>query len=228
MSDSLRLYGPQPSRLLWRGAGIHGILQARLPEWVARLSSRGSSQSTVESTSLMSPALAGGFFTTESPGKQVTQIKGSVLQDCLLLRSQSAVNLLYFWLIGYKSGVPLLQFNNLLGWITKLRKSLLTSFNCCEGYNSVQFSCSVVSCSLWPHGLQHARLPCPSPTPRACSNSCSLSQWCHPTISSSVIPFSSCLQSFPASGSFPMSLFFTSGSQSIRVSASVFPMNIQD
>ena len=84
--------------------------------------------------------------------------------------------------------------------------------------------------SLWPHGLQHARLPCPSPTPRACSNSCASSWRCHPTISSSVIPFSSYLQSFPASGSFLMSQFFASGGQSIGVSAStsVFPMNIQD
>ena len=74
----------------------------------------------------------------------------------------------------------------------------------------VQFSHSVMPNSLWPHGLQHARLPCPSPTPRACSNSCPSSQWCHPTISSSVIPFSSCFQFFPASGSFPISQFFTS------------------
>ena len=73
---------------------------------------------------------------------------------------------------------------------------------------SVQFSLSVVSNSLRPHGLQHAKLPCPSPTPGACSNSCSSSQWCHPTVSSSVVPFSSCLQSFPASGSFPVSQFF--------------------
>ena len=94
---------------------------------------------------------------------------------------------------------------------------------------SVQFSRSVVSDSLQPHGLQHARLSCPSPTPRACSNSCSLSWWCHPNISSSVALFSSCLQSFPPSGSFPMSQF-TLGSQSIgtSASASVFPMNIQD
>ena len=93
-----------------------------------------------------------------------------------------------------------------------------------------QFSHSAVSDSLWPHGLQHARLPCPSSIPRVYSNSCPLSQWCHPTIPSSVIPFSSCLQSFPASGSFPMSQFFTSGGQSIGVSAStsVLPMNIQD
>ena len=77
-------------------------------------------------------------------------------------------------------------------------------------FPSVQFSHSVVSDSLRPHGLQHARLPCPSPTPRAYSNSCPLSQWCHPTISSSVVPFSFCLQSFPASGSFQMSQFFES------------------
>ena len=80
------------------------------------------------------------------------------------------------------------------------------------------------------HGLQHTRLPCPSPSPRVCSNSWPLNQWCHPTISSSVIPFSSHLQSFPASGSFPMSQFFTSGGQSIvaSASASVLPVNIQD
>ena len=90
------------------------------------------------------------------------------------------------------------------------------------------FSRSVMSDSLRPHGLQHARLPCPSLSPRVCSNSHPLSRWCHPTISSSVIPFSSCLQSFPASGSFPMSQFFTSHGQSIGVSASVFPVTIQD
>ena len=86
-----------------------------------------------------------------------------------------------------------------------------------------------MSNSLRPHGLQHSRLVCPSPTHRACSNSCSSSQWCHPTISPSVVPFSSCLQSFPASGSFPVCQFFTSGGQNIGAlaSASVLPMNIQ-
>ena len=95
---------------------------------------------------------------------------------------------------------------------------------------SVQFSCSVVSDSLRPHGLQHARLPCPSTTAGSYLNSCPSCRWCHPTISSSVVPFSSCPQSFPASGSFPMSQFFTSGGQSIGVSASasVLPVNIQD
>ena len=90
--------------------------------------------------------------------------------------------------------------------------------------------CSVVSSALKPHGLQHARLPYPSPYSRACSNSCPLSHWCYPTISSSVFPFSFCLQSFLASGHFLMSQLFTSGGQSIRASASasVFPMNIQD
>ena len=92
----------------------------------------------------------------------------------------------------------------------------------------VQFSRSVVSDSLWPQGLQHARLPYLSSTPGACSNSCPLSQWCHPTISSSVIPFFSCLQPFPASGSFPRSRLFPSGGQRIGASASVLPMNIQD
>ena len=97
-------------------------------------------------------------------------------------------------------------------------------------FSSVQFSCSVMSGSFRPHRLQHARLPCPSPTPGVTSNSCPLSQWCHATISSSVFPFSSCLQSFPPSGSFPMSQFFASGSQSIGVSGStsVLPMNIRD
>ena len=96
-------------------------------------------------------------------------------------------------------------------------------------FSSVQFRRSVVSNSLWSHGLQHTRLLCPSPTPRAYSNSCPLSWWCHPTILSSVIP-SSRFQSFPASGSFPMSQFFTSGGQSIGASssASILPTNIQD
>ena len=92
----------------------------------------------------------------------------------------------------------------------------------------VQFSCPVMSDSLRPHEPQHARPPCPSPTPRVYPNSCPLSQSCHPTISSSVIPFSSCLQSLPTSGSFQMSQLFTSGGQNIGVSdsTSVLPMNI--
>ena len=103
-------------------------------------------------------------------------------------------------------------------------------FNLGKAISSVQFSRSVVSDSLQSHGRQHFRPPCPSSTPGVYSNSCPLSQCCHPTISNSVISFSSCLQSFPASGSFQMSQLFTSGGQSIGVSAStsVLPMNTQD
>ena len=102
--------------------------------------------------------------------------------------------------------------------------------NSTRKFSSVQFSCSVVSDSLRPHELQHTRPPCPSPAPGVYSNSCPSSRWRHPAISSSVVPFSSCPQSLPASGSFPMSQLFTSGGQSIGVSAStsVLQMNTQD
>ena len=110
------------------------------------------------------------------------------------------------------------QFENLMILVCKLALS------------SVQFSCSVMSNSLRPHGLQHARPPCPSPTPRVCSISCPSSWWCHPTILSFVVPFSSHLQSLPASRSFPVSQFFVSDGQGIgaSASASVLPMSIQD
>ena len=119
-------------------------------------------------------------------------------------------------------------------WIPEIYESVISG-TLQMWLGSVQFSHSVVSDLLQPHELQHVRLPCPSPTPRACSNSCALSQWCYSTILSFVVPFSSCLQSFPASGSFPMSQFFASGDQIIGASAlasnksaSVLPMNIQD
>ena len=98
---------------------------------------------------------------------------------------------------------------------------------CSVEFSSVTQSCPIL-CS-WPHELQHARPPCPSPTPGVYPNPCPLSQWCHPTISSSVVPFSSCLQSFPASWSFQMSQFFASGSWSFgaSASASIIPVNIQ-
>ena len=101
---------------------------------------------------------------------------------------------------------------------------LLLFFSCLVQFS--QFSCSVVSDSLWSHLMQHSRLPRPLPTPRTCSKLFPSTRWCHPTISFSVVPFSSCLQSFP--GSFPMSHFFASGGQVIGASASVLPMNIQD
>ena len=135
-----------------------------------------------------------------------------------------------------KHSIRLRVFSCISTW-NKL-KTALRDIKSLEHYLSIrlfcisvfQFSHSVVSNSLWPHGLQHARLPCPSPNLRACSNSCPLSWWCHPTILFSVAPFSSCLQSFPTSGSFQMSQFFTGGGQSIGVSASasVLPVNIQD
>ena len=121
--------------------------------------------------------------------------------------------------------VPMLSQNACCGWGAWCHS---LSFETFSFSNSVQPSRSVVSNSLWPHGLQHARPRCSSTTPRVYSNSCPLSH--HPTISSSIVPFSSHLQSFPASGSFQMSQFFTSGGQTIGVSAStsVLPMNIQD
>ena len=127
----------------------------------------------------------------------------------------------------YWGGLPLLSIKISIcsSHHNKNVTGCLTLF-CCS---VVQFSSVAQSCpTLRPHGLQHPRPPCSSPTPRAYSNSCPLSQWCHPTISSSVVPFSSCLQYFPASGSSPVSQFFTSTGQSTGVSpsASVLPMNI--
>ena len=110
-------------------------------------------------------------------------------------------------------------------------KHCSNEFKCFTSFNPhLSFSRSVMSNSLWPHGLQHTRLPCPLLSPGVCSNSCPLSQWCYPTISSSVASFSCCPQSFPASGSFPMSWLFVSSGQSIgaSASASVLPVNIQD
>ena len=122
------------------------------------------------------------------------------------------------------------QVSPSLTWITAQHCSWMSLIAPCKYISSVQFSHSVVSDSLRPHELQHARPPCPPQTPGVHSNSCPSSQWCHPAISSSVVPFFSCPQFLPASGSFPMSQLFTWGGQSIRVSASasVLPMNTQD
>ena len=123
-----------------------------------------------------------------------------------------------------------LQPSFLKHWVTLMGWDMNRRPGNSSRHQSVQLNPSVMSNGLWPHGLQHARLPCPSPVPGACSNSGSSSQWCHPTISSYVVPFSSCLQFFPPSRSFPISQFFESGGQSIGVSTSisVLPMNIQD
>ena len=143
---------------------------------------------------------------------------------------EEVLNICYFHLISCRNQDNI--FNECFAYVTKNTVVYMSIF-----YISSVLSLSRVwlfaPCTPSPHlrhGLEHARLPCPSPNPEAYSNSCPLSQWCHPTISSSVIPFSSCLQSFPASGSFPMSQLFASGGQSIGASAStsVLPMNTQD
>jgi len=140
---------------------------------------------------------------------------------------------LFFCYCGFHSVCPLIgrirglwKLPDGRDWLVLMGGAVLNSVQS----SSVQFSRSVMSASLQSHGLQNARPPCPSPTPGVYLNSCPLSWWCHPTISSSVIPFSSCPQSFPASWSFLTSQFFTSGDQSIGVSASasVLPVNIQD
>ena len=133
------------------------------------------------------------------------------------------------WELDHKEGWTL---KNWCFWTVVLGKTFESPLDCKEikWVSSVQFSRSVMSNSLWPHESQHARPPCPSPTPEIYPNSCPSSRWCHPAISSSVVPFSSCPQSFPESGSFTMSQLFAWGSQSIGVSASasVLPMNTQD
>ena len=121
--------------------------------------------------------------------------------------------LIFFFYMGLSS------FPTITDW-TDCLFSVICSCLLCHRFNSVQFSHSVLSDSLRPHGLQHTRLPCPSTTPRAYSNSCPLSQWCHPTMSLSVSPLSSYLQSLPASGSLPMGQSFSSGGQSVWASAS--------
>ena len=144
----------------------------------------------------------------------VTKLELKQFLLCLSTQSYFFVVLLLLFPCSFVQGQPIPNPSTSL--ICKQRLVLL-------------FSHSVVSNSLWLHALQHARLPCPSPSPGARSNSCPLSWWYHPTISFSVIPFSSCLQSFPASGSFPMSQFFASGGQRTEASATalVLPMNIQ-
>ena len=142
---------------------------------------------------------------------------------------------LVFCVCGFHSVCPLMEKDKRL--MEASRWETLTEGedgSCSDGlghaqFSSVQFSCSVLSDSLWPHELQHSKTPCPSPTLGAYPNSCRLSRWCHPTISSSVIPFSSCCQFFPASGSFQMSQLFASSGRSTGVSAStsVLPMNTQ-
>ena len=191
-----------------------GTLQARILEWVAIPSSRGSCQPRDwTQVSHISGRFVTIWATREAHIIVLLASSCSIRDNLGNLKEEKA----HFTSVSYRKTL-------------KAQKSCWGYFTIFLCYSTVQFSCSVVSDSLWPHALQHARPPCPSPTPRAYSNSCPLSWWCHPTISSFVVPFSSCLLSFPASGSFQMRQFFTSCTQSIGLSAavSVLPMNIQD
>ena len=141
----------------------------------------------------------------------------------LLTRGYDADYRLWFWL---ETVILIRDYDTGQRWWYWLERMILTGDYDTDSVSSVTQSCP----TLWPHVSQHTRPPCPSPTPGAYTNPCPLSRWCHPAISSSVVPFSSCPQSLPASGSFPMSQLFTWGGQSIGVpaSASVLPMNTQE
>ena len=211
LSNSLWHYSPP-------GSPVHEILQARILGWVDMPSSRGSSQPR-DRTQLSH--ISSRFFTIWAPREAQEYWSGQPTPSPEELPDP-----------GIKLGSPALQLSYqgshsiTMSWKVSSNKKESALIH----VTSVQFSCSVVSSSLWPHGLQHARLPCPSPAFGAYSNSCPQSWWCHPTISFSAVPFSSWLQFFPSSGSFPKSQFFASGGQSIGVSASVsvFPKNIQE
>ena len=190
-----------PHRLVAHQALLSkGFLQARKLERVIFPSPGELLDPGIKPASLASPALTGGFFISWSIRKAQEGRKAEERNSGCSLCCREVVCPLVYGLM-------------------KVRQPL--------AHQLVQFSCSVMSDSLWPHGLQHARLPCPSPAPGVYSNSCPSSRWCHPAISSSVVCFSSIPRCFPASGSFPMSQLFAWGGQSIRVSASasVLPMN---
>ena len=151
----------------------------------------------------------------------------------MLLNFKSYFHILaniFYWIYHLQIFSPILWLVFSFSWPSSTEQNVMWQWRMGKYQFSFQLSRSVMSDSLWPHGLQHAWPPCPSPTPGTDSKSCQSREWCHPTISSSVIPFSSCFQSFSASGSFQMSQFFASVGQSIRASASpsVLPMNIQD
>ena len=179
-------------------SSVNGILQAKMLEWVAITSAEEPTRNWTQSQFWKQT-----YLSTELGGRTRILIPRSFTVSIVVDRLKGGPQ--YFYRLVLK-----LMWNSLTLSIDR----------------TCQFRHSVVSDSLWLHGLQHIKLPCPSTTPRACSNSCSLSQWCPPTISSSIVLFSSLFQSFPASGSFPMNQFFASGGQSIGVSASVLPMNI--
>ena len=256
------------------GSSVHGILQARVLEWVLPFPPPGIFPDP--GIKLVPPAFTDKFFTIEPPGKlpwskwangknrpsiqspscppnqqllpktiqvtnmrcyhlyseEVCMVTNSIMISCFdFLSDPGGFDIQIFILIAREGCLWFLVRDYLkmqIEWSSlkpRLQHSLWSPY-----ILSVQFNCSVVSDSLQPHEMQHARPPCPSPTPGVYPNSCPLSRWCHPAITSSIIPFSSCLQSFPASGSLQMSQLFASGGQSTGVSAStsVLPMNTQD
>ena len=213
MSDSVWPHGLP-------GSSVHGILQQEYWSWLSFPSPGDLPNPGIEPASLTSSALAGGFFTTnaawETQWKILTTIK-------IWKEVQYHYRKLASW---NESQIQLTIFHPLSVqdqqiWkhiaVTRVCRSPYTCTDSLDDLSSVQFSCSVVSDSLRPHESQHARPPCPSPTPGVDANSCPSSRWCHPAISSSVVPFSSCLQSLSASGTFPMSQLFAWGGQSIGI-----------
>ena len=172
-------------------------------EWLLQAYSSFKDQSTLQANILPS-----GIFSNSSSNLSLISYMLPVLILCIIQHHRWTYERINSSKIKMRLSHPLLQVQL---WVCELRKShaevekAIRCFVWVFFLSSIQFSRSVMSDSLRPHGLQHTRLPCPSPTPGACSNSHPSSWWCHPTISSSVVPFSSCLQSFPASGSFPMS-----------------------
>ena len=209
------------------GSSLHGISQARILEWVAISCSRGSSWPR-DLTWASCVSCIGRVFLylpLHHLGSPYHELGGLNNRAFFLriLRLGSLEIRVPAWSGSGEGSLPSFQtatFSRVIPWWTESDPISLPL---------LLFSCSVISSSLWPYALQHDRLPCPSPFPGFYPNSCLLSRWCHPTISSSVTPFFSCPQSFPASGSFSVSQLFTSGGQSIgaSASASVFPMNIQ-
>ena len=207
------------------GSSVHRIFQSRMQEWVAISYSRGSFQPRDQHRLLH--FLHCTWILYHCATWEAHQWMKALQMVFIIYAVLNFPNLLQLLHIGLVTKKIQNVYNIALTLVTTVSKIMLTLIVLLF---SVQFSHSVVSDSLWPHELQHTRPPCPSPTPRVYSNSCPWSWWCHPAISDSVVPFSSCPQSLPASESFPMSQLFSWDGQSIGVSASVsvLPKNTQD
>ena len=211
----LRIFELKQVRSCW--TSTWSLLQLRKNNLV-------TTKTNLYSYTLLSDFLKGNLiseaFSPESKNSQISQkyIKKNNSRTKVIFSSETQQSI-FIWmvliLILYKAKGMILCIN--VNKVIVKRKVIVDVW---ASLLSVQFSRLVVSNYFWPHGLQHTRPPWPSSTPEACSNSCPSSRWCHPTISSPAVPFSSCLQFFPTSGSFPMSHFFASGGESIRASAS--------